>query len=52
MEHKKLFKCQYMYQVAILCLNFVAMETSSKTAPLGLRQVLVVRTCISQISDR
>ena len=27
MEHKKLFKCQYMYQVATLCLNFVAMET-------------------------
>ena len=27
MEHIKLFKCLYMYQVTILSLNFVAMET-------------------------
>ena len=27
MEHVKLFKCLYMYQVTILCLNLVAMET-------------------------
>ena len=56
MEHNKLFKCLYMYQVTILCLsehrchgNFLA---SSKTAPLCLRQILVVRMPVIQISDR
>ena len=35
MEHKKLYKCLFMYQVTILCLNFVAMETSVFEAGLG-----------------
>ena len=54
MEHIKLFKCLYMYQVTRLFLNFVCQRnllTSSKTVPLCLKQVLVVRTSLIQISD-
>ena len=56
MEHKKLFKCQYMYQVAIIIMSELPCHgnllTSSKTTHLCLRQVLVVRMSIIQISDR
>ena len=59
MEHNKLFKCLYMYQVTIGLLpgmserrchgNLLAL---SKTAPLCLRQILVVRMSVIHISDR
>ena len=54
MEHIKLFKCLYVPSNHIMselrCHGNLL--TSSKTAPLCLRQVMVVRMSIIQISDR
>ena len=55
MEHKKLFKCQYNYVPSSNIMSELRCHgnllTSSKTTPLCLRQVLVVRMSIIQMSD-
>ena len=55
MEHIKLFKCLYMYEVTIFISELRCHGnhlTSSKAVPLCLKQILVVTTSIIQISDK